>query len=114
MKELGFDMAYLAQYSPRSGTLAAKLKDDVPKKEKRRRERELNDILTKTALTHNKKYLNKRVAVLIKEIKNGYALGKTATQKTVRLPAQKFTPGEMINITVKKISAWGLTGKIEK
>ena len=114
MKELGFDMAYLAQYSPRSGTLAAKLKDDVPKKEKRRRERELNDILTKTALANNKKYLNKKVAALIKEIKNGYALGKTATQKTVRLPAQNLKPGDLINIIVNKVSAWGITGKREK
>jgi len=114
MKELNFDMAYLAQYSPRRGTLAERLGDNIPKKEKRFREKTINDILTKTALSNNKKYLGKRVAVLIKEIKNGYALGKTATQKTVRLPAQKLTPGEMINITVKKISAWGLTGKIEK
>jgi len=114
MKKINFDMAYLAQYSPRAGSAASRLKDDVPKKEKKRRERLLNDILTKTALKNNKKYLGKKIAVLIKEIKNGYALGKTATGKTVRLKAQKLAPGDLIKITVNKVSAWGLSGKTEK
>jgi len=36
-KKVGFEKAYLAIYSPRPGTAAHKLKDDVPHKEKRRR-----------------------------------------------------------------------------
>lgn len=36
-KKINFDKAYIAQYSPRPGTAAAKLKDDVPKVEKKRR-----------------------------------------------------------------------------
>lgn len=32
-----FNKAYISQYSPRPGTVAAKLKDDVPRKEKKRR-----------------------------------------------------------------------------
>ncbi|MCX6741111.1 MAG: tRNA (N6-isopentenyl adenosine(37)-C2)-methylthiotransferase MiaB, partial [Candidatus Parcubacteria bacterium] len=36
MKEIDFDMAYLAEYSSRPGTAAEKLKDDIPLKEKRR------------------------------------------------------------------------------
>ena len=36
-KKADFMKAYLARYSPRPGTLAAKLKDDVLTKEKRRR-----------------------------------------------------------------------------
>jgi len=36
-KKIKFDKAYIAQYSPRPGTVAAKLKDDVPQKEKKRR-----------------------------------------------------------------------------
>ena len=43
MKWVKFDMVYTAQYSPRPMTAASKLKDDVIKKEKRRREH----ILTK-------------------------------------------------------------------
>jgi len=36
-KKVGFDKAYLARYSPRPGTLSAKLKDNVSPAEKKRR-----------------------------------------------------------------------------
>ena len=37
MKKIEFDLAYIFKYSPRPGTEAAKLKDDVPELEKKRR-----------------------------------------------------------------------------
>jgi len=47
VSEIGFDGAYVAMYSPRPGTAAAKLyKDDVPREEKRRRHRILLDLVT--------------------------------------------------------------------
>lgn len=46
-KELNFDMAYVAKFSPRPGTPAAKMKDDVSHKEKVRRFNILNNILVK-------------------------------------------------------------------
>ncbi len=38
-KQVGFDMAYVAKYSPRPGTAAFLMKDGVPLKEKKRREK---------------------------------------------------------------------------
>lgn len=64
-KEIKFDMAYIAQYSERAGTAAAKLKDDVPKLEKKRREKVLTEILKQTALENNKKYIGQEVKVLV-------------------------------------------------
>ncbi len=47
-KEVGFAVAYLNKYSPRSGTVSAKLyKDDVPTKEKKRRWVLLNELVNK-------------------------------------------------------------------
>lgn len=47
-KKIGFRKAYVNQYSPRSGTFAAKnLVDDVPKEEKKRRWMILNDLINK-------------------------------------------------------------------
>jgi tRNA-2-methylthio-N6-dimethylallyladenosine synthase len=45
VKRVGFVKAYVAQYSPRWGTAAAKLPDDVPKKEKKRRWQILDDLI---------------------------------------------------------------------
>lgn len=47
-KEVGFEIAYLNKYSPRRGTVSAKLyKDDVPMVEKKRRWRVLEELINK-------------------------------------------------------------------
>ena len=84
-REIKFDMAYIAKYSPRPGTAAFKLKDNVLPEEKERRYKTLTEILRKTALEKNKKYIGKEVEVLIEEIKNGFLIGKTRTYKTVKI-----------------------------
>jgi tRNA-2-methylthio-N6-dimethylallyladenosine synthase len=68
-KEVGFDFAYLAQYSVRRGTFAAKhLENDVSRSEKARRWHKLNNLLTK--ITHEKlnKFVGKKVEVLVEKI----------------------------------------------
>ena len=48
VKEVGFSGAYVAMYSPRPGTAAAKLyEDDVPREEKRRRHKIILDLVRK-------------------------------------------------------------------
>lgn len=47
-RQVGFDIAYLNKYSPRSGTVSAKLyKDDVPWKVKKERWNRLNELVNK-------------------------------------------------------------------
>jgi len=48
-KEIKFNIAYFAKYSPRLGTAAWQMKDDVLWKEKRRREKILREIIGKYA-----------------------------------------------------------------
>lgn len=46
-REIKFGMAYISRYSPRPGTLAAKMNDTVSPKEKKRRWKILNNIILK-------------------------------------------------------------------
>lgn len=48
-REIKFDIAYIAKYSPRPGTAAFKMKNDIPQKEKREREKILMGLLKKHA-----------------------------------------------------------------
>ena len=48
-KEIKFNLAYIAKYSPRPGTAAFQIKDNVSLKEKRRREKILREIIGKYA-----------------------------------------------------------------
>jgi tRNA-2-methylthio-N6-dimethylallyladenosine synthase len=80
-----FDMAYLAQFSPREGTPAWKMPDDVSKDEKKRREDFLNAILTKTALEYHKQFENKEMEVLIDEIKSKTTFGRNFGWKKISI-----------------------------
>jgi len=44
-REIKFNNAYISKYSPRAGTVAFKLKNNIPLKEKKRRWKILNDLL---------------------------------------------------------------------
>ncbi len=46
-QKVGFEKAYIAKYSPRPGTVAYKLKDDVSPQEKKRRWRILEELINK-------------------------------------------------------------------
>lgn len=46
-KEIKFNLAYIAKYSPRRSTAAFQMKDNVPLKEKKRREKILREIIKK-------------------------------------------------------------------
>jgi len=110
-KEMKFDMAYIAKYSPRPHTKASKSKDDVSEKEKQSRWLALTKILKKTALENNKKYLEKEVEVLVNEHKKGFLLGKTRNYKTVRFKGNKSLVGQFVKVKITDILPWGLKGE---
>ncbi|MFH1427480.1 MAG: tRNA (N6-isopentenyl adenosine(37)-C2)-methylthiotransferase MiaB [Patescibacteria group bacterium] len=126
--EIKFDMAYIAKYSPRPGTAAAKLRDNVSREEKKRREEELMKILRKTALANNKKYLGKIVEILVEgKNKKGEWYGKARTDKVVKIHGARNTEhgarnteqranliGEFIMVKVSSVEDFGLKGEIIK
>ncbi len=132
METLEFDMAYLSEFSPRTGTAAGLLKDDIPHAEKERRKTYLNDeVLAKTALKNNKKLVGTKQVVLIeKKLKEGWR-GKTASYKDVRVSNSKLEMlnsneiqnsktsktnidliGQFIEVEITGCSAWALTGTV--
>ena len=115
-KEIKYDMAYISEYSPRLGTTAFKLKDDVPKQEKARRRKILEDLLIKNSIRKNKKLLGKKERVLVYEQRGNELFGKSEHYKTVKIVLTKKTKenyvGKFIDAKVKKIFPWGLKGEL--
>ncbi|PIP26709.1 MAG: hypothetical protein CO140_02455 [Candidatus Moranbacteria bacterium CG_4_9_14_3_um_filter_40_7] len=87
MKKVGFDMVYFGQYSPRPGTAAYQFKNNISLMEKSRREKYLNEILKKTSLANNQKYLGKTLEVLIDKKTSPFIKGETC------LPAGRIKEG---------------------
>lgn len=124
MRKAKYDMVYFGQFSPRPGTVAWKMEDNVSKKEKERREKILNEILKETAFANNKKYVGKTVEVLIekKELANKERInseleqintyfGKTRTMKNVKvLSKKKIAAGSLVKVKVAKANVWNLEG----
>jgi tRNA-2-methylthio-N6-dimethylallyladenosine synthase len=114
-KDLKFDMAYLSQYSPRFGTVAAEMKDNVSRSEKKRREEELNDVLRKTARENNQRYLNKVIEVLVMgQNKKGELYGQTRTLKGVQIlgKGDKKLIGKFVTVVIKKVQPFGMAGDL--
>jgi len=116
-KEAKFDMAYISRYSPRPGTVSSKIKDDVSRIEKKRRDEELTKILKKTASANNKKYVGKTMEVLVEgKNKNGEWFGKTRASKNIRIKklgaGSKNLIGKFVKVKINKVKNFGMEGKI--
>lgn len=111
MKKSKFDMVFFGQFSPRPGTKAWEMKDNVSHEEKERRENVLNDILKKTTLANNKKYVGQKLEVLIEKEKDGFYFGKTRTQKNVKIQtSKKDLVGKFTRVEISKANIWNLEG----
>ncbi|MFA5127350.1 MAG: tRNA (N6-isopentenyl adenosine(37)-C2)-methylthiotransferase MiaB [Patescibacteria group bacterium] len=106
VKEVNYNTAYFAQYSPRSGTTSAKLyKDDVPKAVKKRRWQELNKLIGQQSLAFNKKLVGQTELVLMDENKKG----KLANYTTVNIVSKKtLNVGTFVKVKITKALNWGV------
>jgi tRNA-2-methylthio-N6-dimethylallyladenosine synthase len=115
MKKVRFDMAFIAEYSPRPQSFSCeKLENNVLKKDKKRRAITLNKILKETALRNNKKLLNKEVEVLVLEKDNEYCNGRTDQNKAIRFKSNEDLSGQFVKIKVLKVTPWNLEGILIK
>jgi tRNA-2-methylthio-N6-dimethylallyladenosine synthase len=113
MKKVKFDMAYISQYSPRPGTVSAKIKDDISKEEKQNREKILQKTLADTALEQNQKLVGKTIKVLIDEAKKDKLYGRTEGYKVVEIKkSPTIRISDFVKVNIKSVTAWKLIGNI--
>lgn len=104
MERVKFDMAYIAQYSPRPGTASQKIwKDDVPKKEKTRRENILNELLKSHRREKSKRLIGTRHTVLLEFRSSQFGRGRTSGYEHVEMPLpQSISVGQFVRVTLTK------------
>ncbi len=116
-EECKFDSAFTFIYSPREGTPAAKMVDNVSKEEKEKRLYRLNDVINKYAKEANDKYVGKTVKVLVESVSekdNSMLAGYTDTMKLVNVKADKKYIGQIINVKIEDAKTWSLDGTIDE
>jgi tRNA-2-methylthio-N6-dimethylallyladenosine synthase len=109
---VGFDGAYTFVYSPRSGTEAASMADQVPEEVKRERIEELVELVQGVAHSRNQARLGLVEEVLVEgpsRTDSELLRGRTRRNTTVNF-AGTAAPGELVGVEVRSASSTTLLG----
>ncbi|MBI4268222.1 tRNA (N6-isopentenyl adenosine(37)-C2)-methylthiotransferase MiaB [Candidatus Uhrbacteria bacterium] len=110
-RECDFDIAYLAQYSQRSGTGAVRMyKDDVSKIEKKRRWTVLQRLMEETVLRKNQRYVGTSVEVLVESCDKGLCSGNSREMKRVNFAGSPEMIGTIVSASIDHVKEWILYG----
>ena len=116
MDQVGYAAAFTFKYSPRKGTRAADLEDQIPEAVKKERLRILNDLQATKTAENNKKYLGHRGEVLIEgydKRQQTVLFGKLDTFKMVYFPGDEALLGTYQTVTVTECVRNSLLGRME-
>lgn len=108
-----YDSAFTFIFSPRVGTPAEKLPDDVPLKVKEERLHRLNEVINKYSLEVNERYIGKTVKVLINGISekgNNKVCGYTETMKLVNVEGSQNLIGQIVDVEITEAKSFSLNG----
>jgi tRNA-2-methylthio-N6-dimethylallyladenosine synthase len=111
LDDLKLDVAHLARYSTRPGTLAdRRFKDNVPEEEKMRRFRLLEEQQERIAGEIASRYVGERLEVLFEEKVKGRWKGRTSTNKLVFVEAEENLSGKVLPARVSWAGPWSMQG----
>ncbi|XEC97189.1 tRNA (N6-isopentenyl adenosine(37)-C2)-methylthiotransferase MiaB [Paenibacillus tarimensis] len=115
VREVGFDSAFTFIYSPRAGTPAAEMEDNVPAEVKKARLQRLNDLMTELARESNERLKDQIVEVLVEgESKNNANVlsGRTRTNKLVHFEGSKSLIGKFVQVKVTIPQTWYIKAEL--
>jgi tRNA-2-methylthio-N6-dimethylallyladenosine synthase len=113
LAELKLDVAHLARYSPRPGTVAERrMQDDVPDDEKWRRFRLLEELQEGIAAEINARYLGQTIPVLFEELVRGRWRGRTPTNKLVFVETDEDLRGKLRDVVITWTGPWSMQGRL--
>jgi len=89
LKEIGFYKMHIFKYSPRKGTVAEKLPNQVDGNIKEERSRKLIELSNNMQNEKNSQYIGKTVKVLFEEYENEYYKGHTTNYMVVKVQTKE-------------------------
>jgi tRNA-2-methylthio-N6-dimethylallyladenosine synthase len=115
MEEFKYNMAYIAQYSPRPGAASSRWSDDIPKEVKKDRYHALTEELMKHSLEYNRNQIGKTVKVLVrgKDRKEGYLSALTEGKIIVRFASEdESLIGEFVKVRIDSAVPFSTEGEL--
>ncbi len=115
MRWVGYDSAYMFNYSQRSNTLAAKkYPDDIPYEEKTRRLEEIIDLQRELSLESNKRDIGKVFEVLVEgtsKRSDKQLFGRNTQNKVIIFDRKDFKIGDYVMVKVNDCTSATLFGE---
>ncbi len=109
IKKVRYDGAYMFKYSPREGTKAYKMEDDVPEEVKGRRLSEIIDLQQEISRNVNDENIGNEEIVLIEGFSRRseeYLSGRTDTNKVAIIPAMEgIKPGDYVKVKTERATS---------
>jgi len=116
MKEIRFDMAYSFIYSPRSGTPAATMEEQISEEVKRVRLQALMDVQNEISLEINKRMENEIFEIIVEgpsQKDENIWFGRTSGNKMVLFPKdENLHIGDTVKARIDKAQTWICYGTI--
>jgi tRNA-2-methylthio-N6-dimethylallyladenosine synthase len=112
MNDVGFDMAYIFKYSPRSGTKAAGLADDIPTLVKEERNQILLADLEDRALALNQRFVGSTVELMVegpsRRNANRWSGRSRENKMCLFTPVESINAGDIVTLRVERATASSL------
>lgn len=115
VREVGYDSAFTFIYSPRAGTPAADMEDNVPEEVKKERLQRLNALITELSFRSNEKLKGQVLEVLVEgQSKNNPDVlsGRTRTNKLVHFKGPGSLTGHFVQVKIIDTHTWYLNGEL--
>jgi tRNA-2-methylthio-N6-dimethylallyladenosine synthase len=117
MKDVRYQNCFIFKYSPRTGTAATELKDDVPEETKKKRNQILLDLQSEISAEDNKEMIGKSVEVLVEgtsKTDESRLTGRTRQNQIVVFSGSSSLLGKLINVDIVDSTDLTLFGVINE
>ncbi len=130
LREIGYDQVFAAAFSPRPGTPAARLADDVPAAEKRRRLNALLAVQETIGHERNQRWLGRETEVLVESVRSRRAhdhevgpdeggagerspqlTGRNRENRLVHLTGDPARVGTLVRARIEHVGPYALVGR---
>ena len=112
LSKIKFYKMHVFKYSPREGTLAAKMTNQIDGNVKEERSQKLIELSNRNEKEYNEKYIGKKVEVLFEEEKDGLWSGYTKNYVRVFAKSNENLENVIREVKVKELLGTGLLGTI--
>ena len=103
LSKIKFYKMHIFKYSPREGTLAAKMTNQIDGNIKEERSQKLIELSNKNEREYNEKYIGKSVEVLFEEEKDGLWSGYTKNYVRVFVESDESLENKILKVEIKDV-----------